>query len=203
MDGTILGKKYDIINGEGGGGKLTPATADTLGGIKVGEGLEVTEDGTLSVDFPPEPEPYTAGEYIDITENVVSLDRFLPYVGNNYKITSYDTSGEAKIKVTKYEGESVVSETIVNNHDVSQPRVFDDRFSIQYSNNWIYKNIVASNDHPVKWTKTWGFDQSVNFTERFDNSGEAIALVKQVNAIKNAIISASSFTDAQSKLAQL
>ena len=58
MDGTILGKKYDIINGEGGGGKLTPATADTLGGIKIGNGLSVTEDGTASVNFPPEPEPY-------------------------------------------------------------------------------------------------------------------------------------------------
>ena len=49
MDGTILGKKYDIINGEGGG-KLTPATADTLGGIMVGDGLSVTEEGVLSAD---------------------------------------------------------------------------------------------------------------------------------------------------------
>ena len=59
MDGTILGKKYDIINGGGGGGQLTPATADTLGGIKIGAGLSVTEDGTASVNFPPAPEPYT------------------------------------------------------------------------------------------------------------------------------------------------
>lgn len=29
---------------------LTPATSSTLGGIKVGSGLSVTEDGTLSAD---------------------------------------------------------------------------------------------------------------------------------------------------------
>lgn len=57
MDGTILGKKYGIIDGEGGWGKLTPATADTLGGIMVGDGLSVTEAGVLSVDeeLPEEP----------------------------------------------------------------------------------------------------------------------------------------------------
>ena len=32
----------------GGGGSLSPATADTLGGVKIGEGISVTEDGTIS-----------------------------------------------------------------------------------------------------------------------------------------------------------
>lgn len=32
----------------GGGGELSPATADTLGGVKIGEGIEVTSDGTIS-----------------------------------------------------------------------------------------------------------------------------------------------------------
>ena len=33
----------------GGGGELSPATADTLGGVKIGEGISVTSDGTISV----------------------------------------------------------------------------------------------------------------------------------------------------------
>ena len=33
----------------GGGGDLAPATANTLGGVKVGNGLNVASDGTLSV----------------------------------------------------------------------------------------------------------------------------------------------------------
>lgn len=34
-----------------GGALLTPATAEQIGGVKVGPGLNVTEDGTLSVDM--------------------------------------------------------------------------------------------------------------------------------------------------------
>lgn len=36
--------------GEGGGYTLPAATASTLGGIKVGSGLSVTEEGVLSAD---------------------------------------------------------------------------------------------------------------------------------------------------------
>lgn len=50
MDGTILGKKYDIIGGSGGGGHITPATTETLGGVIVGDGLSVTEEGVLSAN---------------------------------------------------------------------------------------------------------------------------------------------------------
>ena len=34
-----------------GGALLTPATPEQIGGVKVGPGLNVTEDGTLSVDM--------------------------------------------------------------------------------------------------------------------------------------------------------
>lgn len=34
----------------GGGGTLEPATANTLGGVKIGEGVNVTSDGTISVN---------------------------------------------------------------------------------------------------------------------------------------------------------
>lgn len=38
-----------IEQGGGGGTSIKPATRDNLGGVKVGDGLEITEDGTLSV----------------------------------------------------------------------------------------------------------------------------------------------------------
>lgn len=40
---------------------LTPATEETLGGIIVGSGLEVEEDGTLSVKPTPDADPETKG----------------------------------------------------------------------------------------------------------------------------------------------
>lgn len=36
--------------GGGGGGELTPATPTTLGGVKIGDNINVTQDGTISVD---------------------------------------------------------------------------------------------------------------------------------------------------------
>lgn len=33
-----------------GGGELTPATSETLGGVKIGSGVNVTDDGTISVN---------------------------------------------------------------------------------------------------------------------------------------------------------
>ena len=46
-DGTVVNME-DAGGGGGGGYVLPPATASTLGGIKVGDGLSVESDGTLS-----------------------------------------------------------------------------------------------------------------------------------------------------------
>lgn len=34
-----------------GGGTITPATSETLGGVKIGAGINVTEDGTISTSI--------------------------------------------------------------------------------------------------------------------------------------------------------
>lgn len=49
----------EIIESKGSGNtyELPPATNETLGGVIVGNGLEVTEDGTLSVMEAPAPAP--------------------------------------------------------------------------------------------------------------------------------------------------
>lgn len=69
MDGTLLDKKYNIVGriealeeGGGGGGYVLPTASDeTLGGIKVGNGLEIDpETGVLSNTNPT---PYTPVSY--------------------------------------------------------------------------------------------------------------------------------------------
>lgn len=51
---TYTGKPDTAYDGEGGGGgggyTLPIASADTLGGVKIGDGLEIAESGALSVD---------------------------------------------------------------------------------------------------------------------------------------------------------
>ena len=54
-DTLVIGGKLVVEEGaeveglDAGGGSLTPATASELGGVKVGSGLSVDSDGTLSV----------------------------------------------------------------------------------------------------------------------------------------------------------
>lgn len=53
MDGTLLNKKYKLEERvtaleEGGGYELPIASASTLGGVKIGENLEISESGVLS-----------------------------------------------------------------------------------------------------------------------------------------------------------
>lgn len=53
MDGTLAMKKYDVVGRlealeESGGYVLPVASASKLGGVKVGDGLSITEDGVLS-----------------------------------------------------------------------------------------------------------------------------------------------------------
>ena len=62
---------YELMQGGGGGGGyvLPPATADTLGGVKIGEGVDIDEGGTISVSV----DAYTK-EQIDELFSDVSTD---------------------------------------------------------------------------------------------------------------------------------
>lgn len=64
------GTEIDLLAGGGGGiSEIPVASVDTLGGIKVGENLVITEDGTLNAQAGGS--EYTAGQNITIDENNV------------------------------------------------------------------------------------------------------------------------------------
>lgn len=92
MDGTLLNKKYKIVERltaleEGGGYELPIASASTLGGVKIGENLEISENGVLSasagvVDYSTN-EQATGQKWIDgkdiyfkteVLENTIQLN---------------------------------------------------------------------------------------------------------------------------------
>ena len=91
-------------SGEGGLAELPIATADTLGGIKVGEGLEITEDGLLSAlgggtGVTGEVTALYKGAFSTLNSSLVLSDNI-----NNYDILVVNTyikgSGGHKLKTT-------------------------------------------------------------------------------------------------------
>ena len=74
----VLNKLRCRDNGGGGGGYvLPPATPTTLGGVKVGKGLSVASDGTLSLaapavgDTPPALADGQAADWYDTTTDTM------------------------------------------------------------------------------------------------------------------------------------
>lgn len=64
MDGTLALKKYNVLGRlealeEGGSYVLPVASDETLGGVKIGEGLDIDENGVLSASVTP----YTPPDY--------------------------------------------------------------------------------------------------------------------------------------------
>lgn len=64
---SVVNQLVDVVNGiveSGGSGYILPTATETVkGGVKIGEGVNVADDGTISVDIPeipdiPEVEPY-------------------------------------------------------------------------------------------------------------------------------------------------
>ena len=88
---TVIGGEIEILAGakikadegaevEGfGGGEYTlpPATAEVLGGIKVGAGLSVEEDGTLSADGITKAENQAESEATEVADLVTEFNSLL------------------------------------------------------------------------------------------------------------------------------
>ena len=91
-------------NGGGGGGitEIPVATADTLGGIKVGEGLEITEDGVLSSTIEADANVSMSKAYFnyDKVEEPVT-NTFLQLTNTKLEGIELDSSGNPILKAGK------------------------------------------------------------------------------------------------------
>lgn len=82
--------KLDELEIGGGIAEIPPATSSTIGGIKVGSGLNVTSDGTLSTDGGGPVGPIYAVNVIydnttsgtDVTNVQASLDEIYALIGD-------------------------------------------------------------------------------------------------------------------------
>lgn len=165
-----------------------------------------TESGETSLAYEEveSGESYTAGDYISISNNVISVNRLLPYSGVTYEIVTNSTGGnDASIKVIKRENGDIVSQDIYYYNSTPTSVVIDSRFSVQYNNGWVFTTIIASAEHYAGYRKTWGYLDVVDFTESYDNTDQQLVVMETINTIKQAIVGATDFADAQSRLSAL
>ena len=100
----ITGKIKEIEEGGGSGYVLPPATAEKLGGIKVGEGLTIASDGTLSANGGETPTTITIDKALDKTsENAIA---------NKPVAEKFEQIDKAIENITPYELPKASTETL-------------------------------------------------------------------------------------------
>lgn len=93
MDGTLLNKKYNLEERvsaleEGGGYELPVASDDTLGGVKVGDGLSINENGVLSNSQTPYTPPDYSTSEVDTGVKWIDGKNIFRKVYNNVELTN-------------------------------------------------------------------------------------------------------------------
>lgn len=98
---------------------IPPATASTLGGVKVGNGLNVTDDGTLSVEtHSNETSITTSITATDDSHNIITIDSSIRFIAGDFYcyIINYITKSVRKSlvvtwKITDANGNFILSST--------------------------------------------------------------------------------------------
>lgn len=157
----------------GGGGSsyvLPVASADTLGGVKVGDGLEIT-DGVLSANeytLPNASAEKLGGVKVgdDLTIDaggVLGVELSIP-VYDEYKIST-DASGF--IVVSKYHGGEFVSSTTFEGGSF-YTRDVDGKFTVSCTVStpyWVIELTEAGTDAPAGTTYGWGYGETPAVSE--------------------------------------
>lgn len=133
----------------------------------------------------------TAGDYIDITNDEISVDREIPSVIAEYEIkTEPMVEGQAFISITKtVNGEVVLTQKYGSNTaGISQGINFDENIYVDYSKtaawSWTYKLRNASVDHAANYTQSWSYGSTVDYTEEFivtDHSGDKLVIKSEMD----------------------
>ena len=140
----------------------------------------------------------SAGDYIDIDGNEISVNRVIPNEEVSYEIVTKSTSSDPYTNaqtVKKFVNGTEVSSADYTRYSVEQEYaehkvVFDDVLWLGYGaagtqGGWSYGLLVASDDHSAGYLYEWGWNSEVDVTEDFsivDHSGEKLIIKSELDA---------------------
>ena len=102
---------WQEISGSGGSYTLPVASATTLGGVKIGDNINVTDDGTISVDSSAT--GYAAGSGITLIGNQFSIETPSVHSETRYWITSFTNPKGLSIEL----GDGLISKQVSESSD--------------------------------------------------------------------------------------
>lgn len=183
-------------NGSGGGGGTTNynllENKPQIAGTELQGNKSLADLGIASAsDLAAKQNALTAGDYIDITNDEISVDREIPSVIAEYEIkTEPMVEGQAFISVTKtVNGEVVLTQKYGSSTaGINQGINFDENIYVDYSKtaawSWTYKLRNASVDHAADYTQSWNYGSTVDYTEEFivtDHSGDKLVIKSEMD----------------------
>ena len=190
---------------------LPIASADTLGGIKVGSGLEITSEGVLSSLG----KTYTAGTGLELTGQEFSHKSgsgfsHIPTGGTSGQVLSWDSDGVAKWADLPAQSEGTVKQVKVgtSGHLTVTPTTGDaDTYTIEHATGDGHKHlptvsqtdddcflaaISKTNDEP-SWRK-------ITYDDVFETSEKSVILTDTLHDIDTELNTKASTTDMQDAL---
>ena len=185
-----------LIKKNGGSGGTTDY--ENLENLPEINGVELKGNKTLSdlgiasaQDLAAKQDALTAGDYISIANDEISVDREIPSVIAEYEIkTEPMVEGQAFISVTKtVNGEVVLTQKYGSSTSgIRQGINFDDNIYVDYSKtaawSWTYKLRNASVDHAADYTQSWHYTSTVDYTEEFyvtDHRGDKLVIKSELD----------------------
>lgn len=195
-DQEILGAAMAYTDSHGGGGGTTNynllENKPQIAGTTLIGNKSLADLGIASAsDLAAKQNALTAGDYIDITNDEISVDREISSVIAEYEIkTEPMVSGQAFISITKtVNGEVVLTQKYGSSTaGINQGINFDENIYVDYSKtaswSWTYKLRNASVDHAANYTQSWNYGSTVDYTEEFivtDHSGDKLVIKSEMD----------------------
>lgn len=141
----------------GSGGTIPPATSETLGGVKIGEGVNVAADGTISVSS------YTPPAYS--TDEVDTLLLWLDGKKIYRKVIPLDATG-----LTGNQSYEVLDDVSMFSTLVNSGLVVKSAIDVGFDHALLYMNLVENKLY-VRPVGTWNNITSANLIIEYTKTG--------------------------------
>lgn len=168
------------LSGNKSASDLGLATSSVVQGILDGQSID--SFGDVETALSGKQNTLTAGDYINIINNEIEVNREIPNESFTYKI---DYISSDNFKISKLVGGVVVFEQTYTYTDTI-PENFDNAIKVWSEARWYwyYELLIDSTTHEAGFKQKWSFGDNIHYTEQFDtvdNTGRKLIIKSEMD----------------------